>query len=300
MAEVTGSIEQAAPRSGWQRFWDRGGWWRAFLFAVLYIAVYLGVGLLVGVLGIGPDSSDDLLDSADTVLTGLLLPILVMCLLLVAFLATMRWRREVFGPQPIAGRPWMWIAVVLVLVPVVLHLVATSWSSYDVTLVLTVLALGLCIGFAEEVLTRGVAVTMLRRAGYGERAVMVLSSVLFALLHATNLTSGQDLTLVGVTVVYAFGFGTMMYLSMRVTGSIVPAILLHAATDPTAILATGGVDSHGANAGSDALNAFAGTFNVVYVAVAILAIFLVSGRVGSPRRRGAEELPTPAQGDHGA
>ena len=38
MTEVTGSIERATPRSGWQRFWDRGGWWRAFLFAVLYIA----------------------------------------------------------------------------------------------------------------------------------------------------------------------------------------------------------------------------------------------------------------------
>jgi membrane protease YdiL (CAAX protease family) len=176
----------------------------------------------------------------------------------------------------------MWVAVVLVLVPVVLHLVATDWSSYDVTVILTVFALGLCIGFAEEVLTRGVAVTMLRRAGYGEKVVMVLSSLLFALLHASNLVSGQDLLTVGTTVVFAFGFGTMMYLSMRITGSIVPAILLHAATDPTTILATGGIDTHGANAGSDALNAFAGTFNVVFVALAVLAVFLVSGRVGKP------------------
>ncbi|QJW35022.1 CPBP family intramembrane glutamic endopeptidase [Cellulosimicrobium protaetiae] len=279
MAEVTGSIEHT-PRSGWQRFWDRGGWWRALLFAVLYVAVYLGVGWLLGATGLGPDSGEELLDSSDTVFFGLLLPILVMSLLLVAFLSTMRWRREVFGPQPVAGRPWMWVAVVLVLVPVVLHLVATDWSSYDVTVVLTVLALGLCIGFAEEVLTRGVAVTMLRRAGYGEKVVMVLSSLLFALLHASNLVSGQDLLTVGTTVVYAFGFGTMMYLSMRVTGSIVPAILLHAATDPTTILATSGVDTHGAHAGSDALNTFAGTFNVLFVAVAILAVFLVSGRAG--------------------
>ncbi|MFB7888211.1 CPBP family intramembrane glutamic endopeptidase [Cellulosimicrobium cellulans] len=282
MSEVTGSIEQATPRSGWQRFWDRGGCWRAFLFAVLYIAVYLGLGQLVGLTGLGPDSGEELLDSSGTVFFGLLLPILVMSLLLVAFLSTMRWRREVFGPQPVAGRPWMWVAVVLVLVPVVLHLVATDWSSYDVTVILTVFALGLCIGFAEEVLTRGVAVTMLRRAGYGEKAVMVLSSLLFGFLHASNLVSGQNLLTVGTTVVFAFGFGTMMYLSMRVTGSIVPAILLHAATDPTTMLATGGVDTHGANAGSEALVAFAGTFNVVFVAMAVLAIFLVSGRVGKP------------------
>src|SRR5690606_31845393 len=102
---------------------------------------------------------------------------------------------------------------------------------------------------------------MLRRAGYGEKAVMVLSSLLFGLLHATNLVSGQEVVAVAVTVVYAFGFGTMMYLSMRVTGSIVPAILLHAATDPTTILATGGIDTHGANAGAEALNGLAGIFN---------------------------------------
>jgi membrane protease YdiL (CAAX protease family) len=277
MAELTGSIE-LTPRSGWQRFWDRGGWWRALLFAALYIAAYLGLGWLIGSTGLGPDSDDDLLESSSAVFFGLLLPILVMGLLLVAYLTSMRWRRTVFGPQPVAGRPWMWVAVVLVLAPVVLHVAATDWASYDVTLVLTVLALGLCIGFAEEVLTRGVAATMLRRAGYGEKAVMVLSSLLFALLHSSNLLAGQELLAVGITIVYAFGFGTMMYLSMRVTGSIVPAILLHAATDPTTILATGGVDAHGANAGSDALNAVAGTFSILFVAVAILAIFLVSGR----------------------
>lgn len=278
MTELTGSIEEAGPRSGWQRFWDRGGWWRALLFAVLYIAVYLGVGWLVGLTRLGPGSGEELLDSSGTVFFGLMLPILVMGLLLVVFLRTVRWRREVFGPQPVAGRPWMWVAVVLVLVPVALHLAATDWGAYDVTVVLTVLALGLCVGFAEEVLTRGVAVTMLRRAGYGEKAVMVLSSLLFGLLHTTNLVSGQNLLLVGTTVVYAFGFGTMMYLSMRVTGSIVPAILLHAATDPTTFLATDGVDAHGASSGSEALNAIAGTFNVVFVLVGIFAIFLVSGR----------------------
>ncbi|MGN6241174.1 MAG: CPBP family intramembrane glutamic endopeptidase [Cellulosimicrobium cellulans] len=280
MADPTGSIEHTTPSSGWQQFWDHGGWWRAFLFAVLYVAVYQGTGWLVSLLGQSPEDGDDLLDSAANVFFGIALAILVMCVLLVVFIRSVQWRREVFGPQPVAGRPWMWVAVVLVLIPIALHVLGTSWSSYSVTVVLTVLFLGLCVGFAEEVLTRGVAVTMLRRAGYGEKAVMVLSSVLFALLHAGNALSGQDVLTVGTTIVFAFGFGTMMYLSMRVTGSIVPAILLHAATDPTTMLATGGVDTHGTSAGSESLIALAGAFNVVFVVAAVVAIFLVSGRVG--------------------
>lgn len=286
MTHLTGAVEQASPRSGWQRFWDRGGWWRAFLFAVLYIAVYLGVGLLVGLLRLGPSDQGAMLDTPGTIFFGLVLPILVMCVLLVVFVRSVRWRSEIFGPQPVAGRPWMWVAVVLVLAPIVLHLLGTSWSSYSPAVVLTVLLLGLCVGFAEEVLTRGVAVTMLRRAGYGEKAVMVLSSALFALLHASNALSGQELVTVASTIVFAFGFGTMMYLAMRVTGSIVPAILLHAATDPTTVLATGGVDAHGANAGSEALVGFAGAFSVVFVVVGVVAIFFVSGRARTAPRTG--------------
>ena len=56
-------------------------------------------------------------------------------------------------------------------------------------------------------------------------------------------------------------------------------MLLHAATDPTTILATGGVDAHGDTAGSAEMIGFAGTFNFVYIAAAVLALTLVRGRV---------------------
>jgi len=42
--------------------------------------------------------------------------------------------------------------------------------------------------------------------------------------------------------VYAFGFGVCIYLSMRVSGFLLVAIVLHGLTDPTTILATGGLD----------------------------------------------------------
>ncbi|WNY32751.1 hypothetical protein Q9Q99_10285 [Curtobacterium flaccumfaciens] len=40
------STDTAAARNPWQRFWDRGGWWRAVLAVVLYLAVYEGLGWL--------------------------------------------------------------------------------------------------------------------------------------------------------------------------------------------------------------------------------------------------------------
>ena len=108
---------------------------------------------------------------------------------------------------------------------------------------------------------------------------MLLSSAVFALLHTTNLLSGQPLLVVAITVVYTFGFGVMMYLVLRVTGSIIWPMLLHAATDPTTILATGGVDTHGESAGAAGLIGIAGIFNYLYLALAIVAIFLVKGKL---------------------
>lgn len=176
----------------------------------------------------------------------------------------------------------MWIAVALVLIPVVMRLVATNWSAYSVAVVLSLLFLGLCVGFAEELLTRGLVVTMLRRGGYGERLVFVLSTLYFALLHSGNVFSGQSPVAVLVTVVYTFGFGGMMYLSLRLTGRLIWPILLHAATDPTTILATGGIDAHGSSEGDGTLLSLAGTINIVYTVLALVAIFLIKNRRTTP------------------
>jgi len=265
--------------SVWKTFWDRGGWWRALLLVVAYAVVYQGFGLLSAAVGSDFIAGGDLFAGPGSVFFGLAFPILLGGVVLLAFVWSVGWLGEIFGPQPIRGSWWMWIAVALVVVPIVLRVLGTDWSSYSVGVVLTTLLAGVFIGFAEELLTRGLAVNLLRRGGFGERAVMLLSSLLFAALHSVNVLTGQPLLTVAVTVVYTFGFGVMMYLVLRVSGSIVWPMLLHAATDPTTILATGGVDAHGDTAGSAEMIGFAGTFNFVYIAAALLALILVRGRV---------------------
>jgi membrane protease YdiL (CAAX protease family) len=274
--------------NAWRRFWNRGGWWKAVLLAVVYLAVYQGVGFAIQTLFADSIDTDNLFESPLTVFFALAVPILIMGLLLLAFVRSLGWQGEIFGRQPVAGRGWMWIAVALILVPTVIRLFAIQWSAYSVTVVLSALFFGLCVGLAEELLTRGVATNLLRRAGYTERGVFVLSSLLFGLLHSVNILSGQSAIAVAITVVYTFGFGAMMYLSMRVTGRIVWAILLHAATDPVTFLATGGIDAHGSTSGDSALLSIGSIFNYVYILAALIAIAFVKGKVyadRSPRKK---------------
>jgi len=266
-------------RNGWQQFWDKGGWWRPFLVAIVYLVVFNGISFLTSTLFAGLIDAENPFSSGASVFFGIALPILITGILLYLFVLSLGWTREIFGRQPGKGAGWMWIAVVIVVIPIVLRVFATDWPAYTVDTVIATLFLGLCVGFAEELISRGAAVNLLRRGGFGERGVMLLSSAVFGLLHISNLLSGQPLLNVAFTVVYAFGFGVMMYLVLRVTGSIIWPMLLHAATDPTTFLATGGIDAHGENAGAAGLLTIAGVFNYLYLVFAIVAIFLVKGKL---------------------
>jgi len=176
------SHEIASP---WRRFWERGGWWRSLLLVVSYYMLYQAGSLLFGPLLAGLE------DPAMIVFVGTALPIALGGLILVAFALSMGWLRELFGPQPIRGRGWMWIAVVVVLLFNVLRLATVDYGEAGAGVVIAWLVAGLCIGFAEEVLTRGFVVNMMRKAGYREIVVAVVSAALFAGLHSGNLLSGQ-------------------------------------------------------------------------------------------------------------
>src|SRR6478735_11238978 len=226
----------------WTAFWDRGGWWRALLLAVVYVGLYLLAGRAIAAVFGDQIDEDDVVSSAASTFWGLAAPILVGGALLVAFVWSLGWSREIFGRQPIRGRAWMWIAPVVVLGTDLARFAAAEYEDYTTATVVTILFLGLCLGFVEELLTRGLVVNLLRRGGYREWAVMMLSSLLFALLHTVNILAGMKASTVAITVVYTFMFGVAMYLTLRVTGSIIWPMLLHAATDPSAILLSGGVD----------------------------------------------------------
>jgi membrane protease YdiL (CAAX protease family) len=260
--------------NGWQRFWNRGGWWRAVLMAAIYIALYNLVGLaLRPVLG-GLVQGDDIFATPLGAFISIGVQPLVGSIILVIIAASIGWLpRPLFGRQPVGRKWWFWLGPILILVPIVFHFIGIEYGRYGAAVVVSVLIAGLFVGFSEEFLTRGMGITMLRRHGYREWAVMTLSSLIFALLHLSNLFTGQSFAIVGPTVVYTFAFGICMYATLRTGGSLIWPILLHALTDPTTILASGGIDD-GTNASVNTANlvATAGTFAYVVWAIVLLIV----------------------------
>lgn len=274
--------------AGWQRFWARGGWWRTVLLTVVYLLVYFGVSQLIGLLVRPALDLDDVYGDPTSVLLGVTLPVLVMGVLLLVFARSLGWLPHLFRRRTDRAPRWMWVAVVITIVPPVLKLAGTDWARFSVPLVLSILFMGLCVGLAEELLTRGFAVDLLERHGYSERAVFVLSSLVFGLIHLQNLLGGGNPLLVFATVGYAVGFGAMMYLALRVSRWLVVPMLLHALTDPTTLMAVGGLNDATATAGSpSALVTIASLFNFVYIVFGVVAVFLLPGR----RRAGRSAEP---------
>ena len=176
--------------SAWKRFWDRGGLWRALLLAVVYYGLYqlAAVGLFFAIGDLAGPAGSPL-----SVVLGTALPILVGGLLLVLFAWSIGWLRELFGPQPIRGRGWMWIAVAVVLLTNLFRFATLDYAAAGAPTVVAWLFAGLCIGFAEELLTRGFVVNLMRRAGHSEIIVAVTSAAIFAALHIGNAFGGQPI-----------------------------------------------------------------------------------------------------------
>lgn len=271
------SAPAATGANGWQRFWNRGGWWRAVLMAVIYIAAFNLAGLALRPLVGGLADADDIFATPISAFIAIGLQPLFGSILLLIIAATLGWLpRPLFGRQPVPRKWWFWLGPIFVLVPIVFHFFGIEYARYGVAVVIAVLVAGLFVGFSEEFLTRGMVIVMLRRHGYREWAVMALSSAIFASLHFSNLFTGQGISTVGPTVVYTFAFGICMYATLRVGGSLVWPIVLHTLTDPTTILASGGIDD-GTHASVNSANVVALVGTIAYVLWAVVLLIVTRG-----------------------
>ncbi|CAH0242499.1 hypothetical protein SRABI76_03038 [Microbacterium oxydans] len=268
MSDVTG-------RSAWARFWNTGRWWKAVLLVVVYFIAFQALSFAV--LPLVPFAGDDPGTAAFTVIF-FALPILGGGILLVIFGASVGWLRGLFARQPIRGSGWMWIAIAVVLVFNILHMLSVDYSKAPLDFVFTWLLTGLFVGFAEEVVTRGYVVKIMRDAGHKEIAVALTSAGLFAFMHAGNAFGGAPLSSTAFQLVYTFFFGILMYLAMRVTGTIIAPILLHASTDPSIFI-------HTEYPAESSLGSIAGTGNIIVIVAGLVLVFFIRGRVGSAAER---------------
>jgi membrane protease YdiL (CAAX protease family) len=160
----------------------------------------------------------------------------VLALLALVLLIQLHWWREV-GLRPPAP-PHLLGYFVVPCVPVILNGLALAVSGIAqprFAAILLFLGTALLVGFVEETYFRGMILRAL--LSRGPWPAVLISSVLFGFLHLLNVISGANLAATFVQVAYALGIGMMFAAAALRTGTILPLIVIHAATDFLGFLA---------------------------------------------------------------
>jgi CAAX protease family protein len=282
MTGTTRTAEHRSDTSGWKAFWDRGGFWRAVLLGLMYVAVNLGTSQVVAWLSPAAIDPDNLIGSAGSVFWVYVMPLAMGLVFLLVFGASVGWLSRLFARQPIGGGWWMWILPIIVLATNALHYATVDYAAFAAGVVPMFLVVGVCVGLAEEILSRGYFINMLRAGGYKELAVALLSSLMFMTLHLVDVLNGLNLIGVIGLLLYTWAFGVAMYMALRVTRNLIWPVILHASTDPATLLFTAHqVD--GTLAGIAAL----GNWPVVFGA--LILVWFVRGRVDARAARSSDD-----------
>ncbi|HZW02816.1 MAG TPA: type II CAAX endopeptidase family protein, partial [Anaerolineaceae bacterium] len=199
-------------------------YWFTALIILIVIAVYLLAGTAAFLLEL-PNEGLGLYLIANVALT----------LVLAALVTATRWWKGI-GFQPLANRRDLWLYA-LPASPVLVQLVSIlvlGFAPLTTGSVLTFLLLALLVGFVEETAFRGLILQALAPGGRWQ--AVIVSSVLFGLVHLMNGLAGSstvDLLLqLGYTMAFGFGWAAV---TLR-TRSIGPLVIIHALIDFPAFL----------------------------------------------------------------
>lgn len=195
----------------------------AVLVVVIYAAIVTSLWLVLGV------DYTTISESTENVVRALVVPIGVGAVFLAVTTTYLGWWDPVLREKHRIPR-WIWVLVPSMILASLGVLLPAEFGNVTGTFIATVALGTLLVGFSEETLTRGVAVVALR-ARFGEIGVWFFSSLLFSCIHLLNLLFGQDVQTTLTQFLFTFGFGSVLYLVRRVSGTLILCMALHALWD---------------------------------------------------------------------
>jgi membrane protease YdiL (CAAX protease family) len=206
--------------------------------------------------------------SAENFRKGVVYPIGIISILLVIVTTFLGWWRPVLA-EPRTTPRWLMIVPGFGIAGLTISVIADADLWPDKGFLVTLLVGFALVGFSEELMTRGILLTAIR-ARHREVWAWLISTVCFGLMHGVNILGGQD---VGTTL-RQVGFvllpGTLLYICRRASGSLIPAMIVHALFD-SSLTIHGGPGSELNNSSSES-PIFASLFIIVGVVCTVVAL----------------------------
>lgn len=206
-------------------------------------AVAVGVWIAYTVVAVGVQASSGIAyadwfkTAANAWRTGVL-SLAAGSVLLAAFIVVARWNHLWREPVRLTTTRLMKAALILWWAAIFLRFAGVRWNEVPLDLLAAIVATGVLVGFAEEILFRGIVLRGLREGGGSEAVAVVWTSVCFGLLHLPNLFMGTGWIGI-VQIVAATASGALLYAFRRATGVLWPAMVAHGAWDISTFVAGG-------------------------------------------------------------
>jgi uncharacterized protein len=173
---------------------------------------------------------DEFGDSSENLARGILPSLVVGSVVIGGLAVWLGWWRAALRDEHTTRIGWTLAAPALYLVIALSMFAFTDWGSLTVGFVLAALAMGVFVGFAEELVCRGVLLVGLR-GSVQEVAVWALTCLMFGMMHGLNIFLGAPVAGTVVQIVLAAMQGSSFYIIRRYSGSLVWAMLLHGLWD---------------------------------------------------------------------
>lgn len=180
---------------------------------------------------------DDFVEYPDLGAIGLpwirqfVIPLLVVLALQIILITRRGWWKAVLSEDARTTKMWMAIPPVIVVVIGLSQFIRDGLSDvpshYWVGMTLTMLL----VGTTEEISFRGILLVGGRQTFGRELYAFLFSSALFGLFHLPNVFLGQEFGPSVAQVVATAVIGSAFYCLRRISGSLIPCILLHAVYD---------------------------------------------------------------------
>ena len=217
-----------APRHAWLRPSIAAGLGAWLLYTVVVNAVQASAGI---------PYPDWFKTAANAWRTGVLSLVAGSALLTVLAL-TLRWDGLWRDPARLGTTKVIQAAMILWAVIVAVRLAGIRWGDVPPDLLLAIVVSGVLVGFAEEILFRGMLLRCLREGGRAESSAAIWTAVCFGFFHLPNVFMGAGAAGL-LQVLMAALSGAVLYAFRRHYGVIGPAMVAHGAWDISAFLAGG-------------------------------------------------------------
>jgi len=191
---------------------------KSFAFAVLMVVFPVIASVIIQVRGITDDTTGYGIQAvffAIAALVGLFI------------YRKLNKKKDVIRDQAVNKRQLLWFIPIIIAELIVFISginVGEQLLYYFMLLLFTVF-----VGISEELFFRGIILNILKSKGI--KYAIVVSSILFSILHLTNLAGGIDIKYAILQVIFSFIFGFVAAQITIISQSILPAMIWHFAHD---------------------------------------------------------------------